>query len=75
MKFYQFCTVKMNPNAVMITGANRGIGLELVKQLLNLMEPPSQIFAVCRTPEKAQVYVFCHLYTTTYLRACVRVTL
>ncbi|GBM32567.1 hypothetical protein AVEN_187119-1 [Araneus ventricosus] len=40
------------PN-VLITGANRGIGLEFVKQFLNLPSPPNIIFATCRNPDKA----------------------
>ncbi|GIX94947.1 c-factor [Caerostris extrusa] len=37
---------------VLITGANRGIGLEFVKQFLNLPTPPNLIFATCRNPGK-----------------------
>ena len=36
---------------VLITGANRGIGLELAKQYLDLKE--FQVVATCRTPEAA----------------------
>ncbi|GBM32568.1 C-factor [Araneus ventricosus] len=39
--------------SVLITGANRGIGLEFVKQFLNLPSPPNIIFATCRNPDKA----------------------
>ena len=46
---------KMLLDSVLITGANRGIGLEFVKQLLRLAKPPKYIFAVCRSPENAQV--------------------
>ncbi|XP_070572964.1 C-signal-like [Ptychodera flava] len=35
---------------VLITGANRGLGLEFVKQLVVLSEPPLNLFATCRTP-------------------------
>ena len=45
----------MYPKTILITGANRGIGLEFVKQLLRLHEPPTHIFAACRSPEKAEV--------------------
>ncbi|KAG8199746.1 hypothetical protein JTE90_000840 [Oedothorax gibbosus] len=38
---------------VLITGANRGLGLEFVKQFLKLSSPPSQVFATCRDPSKA----------------------
>lgn len=42
---------------VLLTGSNRGIGLELVKQLLGTPRPPAWIFATCRDPEgpRAQV--------------------
>ncbi|KAM6123836.1 uncharacterized protein FYN12_007925 isoform 2-T2 [Phoenicopterus ruber ruber] len=36
---------------VVLTGSNRGIGLELVKQLLGAPRPPAWIFATCRDPE------------------------
>ncbi|XP_065497115.1 C-signal-like [Caloenas nicobarica] len=36
---------------VLLTGCNRGIGLELVKQLLATPRPPAWIFATCRDPE------------------------
>ncbi|XP_035219372.1 C-factor-like [Stegodyphus dumicola] len=39
--------------SVLITGANRGIGLEFVKQLLALPKPPQFLFATCRNPSKA----------------------
>lgn len=43
--------------SVLLTGCNRGIGLELVKQLLATPRPPAWIFATCRDPEgpRAQV--------------------
>jgi NAD(P)-dependent dehydrogenase (short-subunit alcohol dehydrogenase family) len=34
--------------SVLITGANRGLGLEFVKQFLRLPSPPDHIIAVCR---------------------------
>ncbi len=45
----------MNPKSVFITGANRGLGLEFVKQFLKLPQPPTYIFAACRSPDKAEV--------------------
>lgn len=36
---------------VLITGCNRGIGLEFVKQFLNLPQPPQHLFATCRSPK------------------------
>ncbi|GBM26210.1 putative oxidoreductase C663.06c [Araneus ventricosus] len=38
----------MEFGSVMITGANRGIGLEVVKQLVKLPRPPKYIFATYR---------------------------
>lgn len=40
-------------NSVCITGGNRGIGLELVRQFLNLPQGPNHVFATCRNPESA----------------------
>ncbi|KAF8766508.1 C-factor-like [Argiope bruennichi] len=39
--------------SVLVTGANRGLGLEFVKQLINLPSPPNYVFATCRDPSKA----------------------
>ncbi|XP_077166354.1 C-signal-like [Paroedura picta] len=36
---------------VLVTGANRGIGLELVKQWLRKPNPPKMVLATCRDPE------------------------
>jgi len=40
--------------SVLVTGANRGIGLEFVKQLVNLPKPPTVVFATCRDISKAK---------------------
>lgn len=40
-----------NPQNILITGANRGIGLEMVK--LFLKQGNTQVFAACRTPHSA----------------------
>ncbi|XP_074825155.1 C-signal-like [Natator depressus] len=40
--------------SVLLTGSNRGIGLELVKQLLGKSNPPQWVFATCRDPEGAR---------------------
>ncbi|XP_042299947.1 uncharacterized oxidoreductase C663.09c-like, partial [Sceloporus undulatus] len=37
--------------SVLVTGSNRGIGLELVRQLAEMTDPPEHIFATCRNPE------------------------
>lgn len=39
--------------SVFISGTSRGIGLELVKQFLKHDNPPKNIIAACRSPEKA----------------------
>ena len=44
----------MKIRTVLITGANRGIGLEFVK----LSSKPKHVFAACRNPEDAEVK--CH---------------
>ncbi|XP_072279120.1 C-signal-like [Pyxicephalus adspersus] len=44
----------MAPQRILITGCNRGIGLELVHQLLQQPNPPKQIFATCRNPNSPQ---------------------
>ena len=40
---------------MLITGANRGLGLEMVKQLLGGETGPELVFAGCRQPDSAQV--------------------
>jgi len=40
-------------SSICITGASRGLGLEFVKQFLELPQPPRHIFALCRNPEAA----------------------
>ncbi|GFW53220.1 uncharacterized oxidoreductase C663.06c [Trichonephila clavipes] len=41
----------MKIESVMVTGANRGIGLEFVRQFQKLSEPPSYIFATYRNAD------------------------
>jgi NAD(P)-dependent dehydrogenase (short-subunit alcohol dehydrogenase family) len=40
--------------SVLVTGANRGIGLEFVKQLVTGANAPQHLFATCRKPEAAE---------------------
>lgn len=40
--------------SVLITGASRGIGLELVKKLTEYAQPPEIIIAACRKPQDAK---------------------
>lgn len=42
--------------SVLITGCNRGLGLEFVRQLVKQQNPPAKIIATCRSLEKAQVW-------------------
>ena len=44
----------MSPSSVLITGANRGIGLEFVRQYAQLQNCP-HVFAGCRSPDTAKV--------------------
>lgn len=44
----------LSPKSVLITGCNRGLGLELVKHFLKLQSPPTHLFATCRAPENAK---------------------
>ncbi|KAH1181371.1 hypothetical protein KIL84_005097 [Mauremys mutica] len=44
-----------NVRSVLVTGANRGIGLGLVKQFLGKSNPPEWVFATCRDPEAERV--------------------
>ncbi|XP_015677164.1 uncharacterized protein LOC107292574 [Protobothrops mucrosquamatus] len=41
---------QLNPRSVLVTGSNRGLGLELVRQLAKKSNPPKWIFATCRDP-------------------------
>ncbi|XP_076307286.1 C-signal-like isoform X2 [Tachypleus tridentatus] len=41
---------------IFITGTNRGIGLEIARQLTALIPPLKNIFASCRKPEEAKIY-------------------
>ena len=45
--------MKMLTQSILITGCNKGIGLELVRQLAQHKERPHFIFATCRNPESA----------------------
>ncbi|XP_051888174.1 C-factor-like isoform X1 [Pristis pectinata] len=40
--------------AVLVTGASRGLGLELIRQLGRAERPPRYLFAACRDPEGAR---------------------
>ena len=44
----------MSPRSILITGCNRGIGLELVKQYLKLVPPPTHLLATYRDPESSE---------------------
>lgn len=42
---------------ILVTGGNRGLGLELVKQLAVGTAPDAHIYASCRVPEGAEAEV------------------
>ncbi|GBL99083.1 C-factor [Araneus ventricosus] len=44
----------MEVNSVLVTGANQGIGLEFVKQFVNLQYPPRHVFATYRNINTVQ---------------------
>lgn len=44
-------------HSVLVTGANRGIGLGFVQHLLGLPNPPKWVFAACRDPKGKQAQV------------------
>ena len=56
----------MKPLKILITGANRGIGLEFVKQFI---DPTVEIIATCRHPEKADQLIGLQ----TQAPACVKI--
>ncbi|XP_077165924.1 C-signal-like [Paroedura picta] len=41
----------LNARSVLVTGSNRGIGLELIRQLVGKSNRPEWVFATCRDPE------------------------
>ncbi|XP_077166388.1 C-signal-like [Paroedura picta] len=41
-------------HSVLLTGSSRGIGLEMVRQLVEMTDPPTHIFATCRNPTGPQ---------------------
>ena len=45
----------MDIKSILITGANRGIGFEFVRQLVEASPPPDFVFAGCRDPDRAKV--------------------
>ncbi|XP_015787322.1 uncharacterized protein LOC107364484 [Tetranychus urticae] len=44
----------LNVSSVLVTGANRGIGLEFVRQLASLEPKISHVIATCRDPDAAE---------------------
>ena len=44
----------MSPRSILITGCNRGIGLELVKQYLKQDPPPTHLLATYRDPDSSE---------------------
>lgn len=48
-------SIASNMNSILVTGCSRGIGLGLIKVLVNSSKPLKHIIATCRNPEKALV--------------------
>ncbi|XP_074864952.1 C-signal-like [Carettochelys insculpta] len=44
----------LHVRSILVTGSNRGIGLELIKRFIGTPNPPEVIFATCRDPEGSQ---------------------
>ena len=56
------------PRNILVTGSNRGIGFELVKQLARHSSPPQKIFAATRTvgtSKSRKLEEFAHSNTTS----------
>lgn len=49
------CVKIMELYSVLVTGANRGIGLAFVRQMLELRPPPKHLFATYRSDQNLQV--------------------
>ncbi|GFR83681.1 carbonyl reductase [NADPH] 1 [Elysia marginata] len=43
----------LSGRSILVTGASRGIGLEFIKQLVNLPSAPEMVIAACRDPASA----------------------
>ena len=50
----EFFIESMSPRSILITGCNRGIGLELVKQYLKLDTPPTHLLATFRDEKSSE---------------------
>ncbi|XP_013798159.2 C-signal-like [Apteryx mantelli] len=47
--------------SALVTGANRGIGLGIVRQLLQMSNPPKWVYATCRNPKGERAQELQHL--------------
>ena len=63
--------MSVRARTIVITGANRGLGLEMVRQLVSSDTPPQHLFAACRDPDAATVRIkYTDMKISSFWRNC-----